>query len=469
MATYNAVAGATEESFNNLSRQLHAQIYPNAPLKGELEVTEPLKIKATYDLAQAFVFRFKNSALVAEYKAGLLASWTQPQAEQAGAAAVAELLQGTDVTSLIDGMVDSRASFDVLANKVILGVSINGRPERRFEGSVSIGAVAQFTPDWRLVPQALTARVQLTGKPDPELERLVNDYLVPLLLPKVNEYLGKGFELPAIRFEGVEFAAPAVRVSQGVVAGYAALKGSTTQAPEGITVRNRKGVFVHFDDAVANGAATSILRHTRQAGQAHGKEEWEPGLGIEGRASFSVGLRSPRFALQDGNKTLASLEAYGSGRAGFRIRAFWKWWDWVRVGLSILARPQVVASVLLSEGWVRFHQFSLTQRLNIDLRFDEVPEFINRLLSRIVDELLSPIANLIVNMIALLKIPVFQLPEITPTIGGVPLRIGLDQTVIDTFTADGKKLCEVAGVAVSVRRAGAASDDVTADKAAVAA
>lgn len=473
MTRYSAVAGATQNSFNDLSLQLHRTIYPNAPFRGELELDKPVKLQVNYDFQRAFVFRFQNSALVAEYKANLLETWTQSAPEAAPDAGstgtldgFAARLQGADAAALIDEMVDTRASFDVLAEKAVLKVAIQGRPVRDFEATLTIGAVARFDANWKLVPQVLTGQVRLTGQPDPEFERLLNRFVIPLLLPSLNEFLGKGFELPPLEFEGVEFAPPQVRVQDGVVAGYAALKGQVTQAPERITVGQQLGVFVQFDDAVANGATDNILRITRQSGQAHGKEEWEPGMGIEGHARYSVGLRNPRFALQPGNRTLAGLDAYGSGRAEFRAKAFWTWGPWVGVGLSISADPQVAASVLLTDGWVRFHEFTLTRALNVKLAFDNLPGWINDLLSKILDAFLTAIAQLITNMIALLKIPVFKLPEVDTTIGGIKLKIRLDRTGIDTLEADGKRLCEVAGVVVVLSQTSTDQSDATTEVAA---
>jgi hypothetical protein len=314
--------------------------------------------------------------------------------------------------------------------------------------AATLGAIARFTTDMKLVPEILVARVEIPS--NPFYEALFNRLLTQKL-PEINEALAEGFQLPAIEFKGARFAAPRVRVADGRVAGYAALEGSVTVPPSTITVHDDRGVFIQFDDAVADRVAAHELQNVRRSEEVTDEQEFHE-LG----ARYSIGLDQPAFQLQGHNGTLASLRAFGSGHVGIRLRlASWlPWLPWVWMGVTISATPRAHFSLRFDQRWVILSNSAVIPPLRVNLRLDPLPA--SDLIDLILSALLSSIAPLVTLLVHGLRIPVYYLPDVPLEIGDNQLLIDLGQTSITTFhTSDGgqdKNLCELSGVSVVRRR-----------------
>jgi hypothetical protein len=425
MSGYDALAGVDQPTLDHLSAQLYGAIYPLI-FKGRLEIGQEPIHAVHYDATAAPRFDLTP----AEGAAAALAEGVPLDPEL-----VASVLEES---ALIP--------FGLFLPAVRLKVELKPGETIDLDATVRARCDADLQGGGRVVFQVRSARVGLPQ--NPELEELVNAYAVPLLLPRVNEALAKGWQVPSLQFYGASFSVPVVRTEGPVLVGYAALRERGATVPPERLPWPGGMEFVAFDDAVAETVTAEVMKPLRRSGEAYGEIPliWPARLIV--RAGFDVGVGSPRYAIQPDNVTHVGVEAFGGGWASLQIPPLPE----VKVNLRLSATPTVLARMSIQAGRQLWFTYYLVQDFQVKIILDPIPRFITDVLSDVLSVLTKPIAQAIGLLLSGLTFPVHEIPEI-PVDVDPQLRLLIDPADLQVTTVPdrGRNLAVAFGT-VRVRR-----------------
>jgi hypothetical protein len=275
--------------------------------------------------------------------------------------------------------------------------------------------------------------------PDPEVEKVMNEIVLPMVQPMINEKLEKEKQ-KAISYGNLLFAIPVMRTTRDVLATFLSFS-SPTVPPSEIVIKDPRRTVVQMDSEFLETFINEELRKTqigvpRQCTQTG---DWKSCVWA------LAGLRNTKVNLLENNVAQASMEAYGDAGVSFQL------WDLpeLKLGAAISGTPLSIIRLQMEDGWIKV--VCVVQRVEIKLTIYGLPEWLNWLVSEVLSFFASAIAQPISAFISLFRPGIFK-PDHELELMGRKVIIKLTEMKLDTFRAPDKKIYfEAAGVGVAVK------------------
>jgi hypothetical protein len=338
------------------------------------------------------------------------------------------------------------AVFTIKLPRIECGVQFEHGKRIPIAGSARISCVAEMVTkgNRRIVqPRLIAIRVKL---PDQGTEEFINREVAPKLIPPLNDLIVKHWDLPDLDFAGVRFSPVELRTPGDTLLGYAAMEHTgLTIPPEPTPIGSSERIVMAVDAALVNTIASKIIDPLRwKFGPVEGNI-----LTFHYHVAADVGLRNPRFEFLKGNFATGSLALFGSGTAKFAVSPF----GWVEFNLSIVATPKVETKLLVGTGRVGFDRITLTELIDIQFHFSELPWWVNEVIGKVLSLLSSALIQFVAGILSLIKIPIIPLPAVSVSYGGIAATVQLDKVTVDTLQMpDGKMVGLAAGVGIALRK-----------------
>ena len=237
MANTNLIAGWPKAALDSLSDQL----YPIFKDKLEGKFTDSSIIPIEIDYRVAAPPRIILTPAD---------DWTAPLAQRADAA-------------ILEEIANTPGMFTLRCDPVIVGVKIKEGTRQEFKLTWD----ATGTIDWRLEgkdrywwPRIVTSRAKL-NPPDPEVEKVINEIVLPMVQPMINEKLEKEKQ-KAISYGNLLFAIPVMRTTRDVLATFLSFS-SPTVPPSEIVIRDPRRTVVQMDSEFLEKFINEELRKTQ--------------------------------------------------------------------------------------------------------------------------------------------------------------------------------------------------------------
>ena len=413
MANYDVVSGFDLATLNSLSGQIYEALYPEF-FSDTIVINNEFIYSVTYDAKKPLVFDFNPSKEARQF----LKDNACRQAEVELKSALEEYIE-TDVITI-----------GAVIPELNLGLKkVKDSTPIQFPVSFKAGASIDVTENNEVIIRLLTAGIKIPG--EPVFEDIVNQFVIPVLIEKINDFLAKGFKIPPFDFGFISFSTPVPAIQNNTLVAFAALssKGASVPPDTGNWPANR--VFGFFDNDVADIVIEHFVKDLQKAGEA--KSSTNIGIcDLKLDAKYSVGLRNPSFKAESGNVASVGIEAYGGGSASLKCGFIHP-----SVGVGITASPDVKAGVVVDKNNKLNIVFKSVNDFKVGIDIKNLPSILKKALDFIVNAIAGPVVKLIGSLLSGLTIPVYTIPEIPVTIKEKSVVITLDNLEVDTFTEQG--------------------------------
>lgn len=416
MSNFNAVVGSDQSTLNDLSQQIYQALYPKF-FQREVIINKPLIYAVNYNFTQAPQFDFSST-------------------ERALAAVKNSLCfdkADKDLMSKVNDFIETQiAVFTLEINQLEItyfpAENIIGKPF-----TVSIEADCQFdiSSTGIVYPAIISAALKLPDHPD--IEKLLNEFFVPIMVDYLNKLLEDGFQLPSFGFAGANFSPPVARIEDETLTAFAALAPGPSQFPGLYDNWPKNNLFIMFDKEVAKVVTDKKLASTQKSDSAPFKVD----IGIctlKLEASYWVGVTDSQYTFNPDNSLTVAVTAYGGGSAQAKC-GFLK----PQLGMQISAAPKITAKIAIVNNEVIII-FEKVDDIKVNLHFTGVPGWMEAVLSSVISFFSTKIAQLIGDMLTGLQIPVYPLPNICFTTEGVTLCIRLNNQLVSVVTGPDDKM-----------------------------
>jgi hypothetical protein len=425
MANTNLIAGWPKAALDSLSDQLYP-IFKDK-LEGKFTDSSIIPIEIDYRVAAP------PRIILAPAE-----DWTAPLLERANAA---NQQSEVAIEPFLAELRTNPGMFTLRCDPVIVGVKIKEGTRQEFK--LTYDATCDIV--WKLEgkdrywwPRVLSSRAKL-NPPDPEVEKVINEIVLPIVEPMINEKLEKEKQ-KAISYGNLVFAIPVMRTTRDVLATFLSFR-SPTVPPETLVIRDPRRTVVQMDSEFLE---TFINEELRKAHIDVPKQCIEF-LTAKACVWAHAGLRNAKIQLRDNNVAVASMEAYGGAGVTLQVWPFPE----ATFQASITGTPLSFLRLEAEGGWIKVT--CIVDQVEIKLQIHGVPDELMWLINKALSFMISAIAKPISAFISLFRPGIFK-PDHELEFMGRKVIIKLTEMKLDTFRApDSKVYFEAAGVGVAVK------------------
>lgn len=413
MANYDAVAGVDQSTLNRMSDQLYEIIYPLV-FKGDVIVDREVLYSALYDIRKPPVFELSSSDVAAER---IIRYLEKTVTDSAMLTQMKTYLMDEAVIFGLD-FSDINFSVDVAGNGVTLDLT----------GSLACSCLANVDANGNIVPFIQAAEIVLGDRDPPET--LLNEYVLPFLVDRLNRFLEEGFALRIPDFDGVSLSSPLPRIEGSSLMTYASLSSRGTTSLPGIFLGNdRIGSFAFADGSLATLMANFAIRNVHDSGKVHADSG-----PFSFKAEYEIDLSDAVVKIEKDNQAELGVTVYGAGKIKAKV-----WPFSCTLKMSITAVPKAHACLLI-EGGELIYEVKTVEGFDVKIDIHHVPSFLNEFISFMTSTLLTPISQLIDGLIKGLLIPVYYLGPQRLNVAGLSVVLNLFDQKIQTVDADDRRL-----------------------------
>lgn len=282
---YEVVSGFDAQALNQVAGSIYRSCYP-AIFSGRLPIGDGGLLSVGYDMFQQPEFFLERPP------------------ELRGALQRAALLQQAHIEQLgltVDQVLDN-ATLTALVRDFKLSVELQDQTVVHLHATLVLGVAIRPSANRKLGLKLMLADLQLSDQT--WLEQPLKACFIPLLLELLNNEILRNIDIPALEFDDLRLAMPAVAVrTPFALISTTRLPDVPSTPPDGAWPRD--SVFAAIDAPLLGAVAMTALARVAP------HDEWRNSVFIATSASYGVRFNSVRFDLQPGgNRYHVQIQAY---------------------------------------------------------------------------------------------------------------------------------------------------------------